>query len=87
MTLAVTLSVEELSALVRKAVREELQPAQAAAPEVLTREQAAKMLSLHPNVLTRWVQKRGVPGVKIGGEWRFLRTDLIAWIAAQKKGA
>jgi excisionase family DNA binding protein len=87
-TLAVTLTVDELEDLVRRVVRQEL-AAHVAAPaaEVLTREEAAELLRLHPHVLAKWVRTRGVPGQKVGSHWRFRRGELLAWLARQGKEA
>lgn len=83
--LAVTLTIEELEALVEGAVRKATAGAAApGAPEVLTREEVAKLLRLHPNVVVRWIRSRGLPATKIGNEWRFLRSQVVAWIAANE---
>lgn len=86
MTLAVTLTVDELQALVETAVRKATAGAVAAgSPEVLTRAEVADLLQIHQNVVLRWIRQRGLPASKIGNEWRFLRSQVVAWIAANEK--
>lgn len=84
-TLAVTLTVDELRTLVREEVQRASGPSIAStSPEVLTREDAARLLQVHANVIGRYILKHGLPAAKIGGEWRLLRQDVIAWVAGQK---
>lgn len=88
MTLAVTLTVDELRALVREEVQRVRGPAiaSAPAPEVMTRRQVAELLQVHEQVVGRYVRERGLPGSKIAdGEWRFLRSEVLAWVRAQRK--
>ena len=89
MTLAVTLTIEELETLVRRAARDAVDDALEAAPvriepQMLTRAQVAKLLSVHPKVVTRWVAKRGLPGSRIGEVWRFEKSKVLRWLAAQR---
>lgn len=48
--------------------------------DILTREQAAELLQLNPEVLRRLVAAGKVPGNKVGKQWRFSRRQLIAWV-------
>src|SRR5690348_3284256 len=82
--LALTLTVEQLRELVRKAVREELTHRTQDAPAVLTLEQAAKLLDMHPKVVVKYARTGGLPSHKIGPEWRFLRSELIGWVASSE---
>lgn len=88
---AYTLTIEQLRALVREEVRAAGSgPVTASAPEVLTREQAAKLLDVHPNVISRYVRDLGLPAHRVGGEWRLLRSEVLAWVASRElvaKGA
>jgi excisionase family DNA binding protein len=76
---------DELRALVREAVRAELaaMPTGTAA-DVLTRDECAKLLSLHPKVVTRYVRTRGLPAVRVGREYRFHRVDVLKWLDSQE---
>lgn len=87
MTLAVTLTVDELRALVRDAVRAELGERTETTAEIMTREQVAELLNVDVRTITNYVKKRGLPATKLGGnEWRFRRTEVLKWIE-QRKGA
>ncbi len=84
------ISREQLKELVREAVREEIgAPRVAEEREVLTREQAAELLQIHPDILVRYVRNESLPAQKIGPEWRFMRSELLAWLEARavKPGA
>lgn len=85
--LAVTLTVDELRSLVRDEVRRELGILKASdeSADVLTREQAAKLLHVEAHTVTRWVKARGLPGHRLaGGEWRFRRSALLRWLDQHK---
>lgn len=55
----------------------------AALPEVLTLEEAAAVLSMHPKVVAKYVRERGLPALRIGREYRFRRSALMAWLDSQ----
>lgn len=74
----VVLSAEELGAIVRDAVQAGLDRAKAEG-EILTRTQAAKLLRVHPAVVTRYT-KRGLRGKKLGRDWRFKKQDVLDFI-------
>jgi excisionase family DNA binding protein len=85
-TAVAVLSPEQLEALVRKAVREELEVRREAAPQsdIMTREQVAELLDVTEASVTAYVKKRGLRGAKMaGGEWRFRRADVLAWLDKQ----
>ena len=48
--------------------------------EVLTTKEAADFLKVHEKTLCRLARQGKVPGNKIGGEWRFMKNDLVRWI-------
>jgi excisionase family DNA binding protein len=50
---------------------------------VLTLEQAAEFLHLHPVTLQRKAQRGEVPAAKLGRRWIFLEIDLVACLRAQ----
>jgi excisionase family DNA binding protein len=52
----------------------------APAPEVLTSEQAAELLAVEPAALLELAEQGELPGRQIGGEWRFSRSALLAWL-------
>lgn len=47
-------------------------------PTLLTTGQVAELLQVHPKHVYRLL-KRGLPGRKVGGEWRFLRDEVLEW--------
>jgi len=52
-------------------------------PHVLTIEQAASFLHLHPVTLQRKALRGEIPAAKLGRRWIFLEIDLMACIRAQ----
>lgn len=54
-----------------------------AADEVLTRSQAAKLLRVCSESVTKLVRDEGLPCKRVGKEYRFLRSEVVAWLAAR----
>jgi excisionase family DNA binding protein len=82
----VVVSPEELEALMVRAVRKAGAAASGPpAAEVLTREAVARLLDIHPTVVSRYVKELGLPGIRMGGEWRFLRSEVMAWLTKQQR--
>jgi len=82
--LAVTLTVDELEGLVRKVVRES-NAEQALQSDVMTRVELAAFLKVTDKTITKYVDKDGLPGHKIGpSEWRFLRSEVLEWMKGRK---
>jgi excisionase family DNA binding protein len=50
-------------------------------PEVLTLEQAAELLQVEPAIAAELADAGELPGRRIGEDWRFSRSALIAWLA------
>ena len=48
---------------------------------IMTPKEAAKYLGLHLITIYRLTKKGELPGFKIGGQWRFKKDLLEAWIA------
>jgi excisionase family DNA binding protein len=48
--------------------------------QIMTPPEAAKYLGIHVITLYKLLEKGGVPGFKIGGQWRFKKDLLDAWI-------
>ena len=61
-------------------------PASSTAKEFLTSEDVIETLQRDP-VLRRVALTCVLPAVRMGDEWRFRRSDLDQWIAAQKPDA
>ncbi|MCD6032226.1 MAG: Helix-turn-helix domain [Thermomicrobiales bacterium] len=49
---------------------------------LLTLAEAAAYLRVHPRTMTRLLQTRQVPGVRVGRQWRIRKTDLDAYFTA-----
>ncbi len=52
-----------------------------ASEEVLTLEQAAALLHLHPRTVSALARAGKLPGRKVGKQWRFARARLVAHVA------
>ena len=51
--------------------------------EILTLDEVAAYLKAGKKTVYRLAQQGQIPGFKLGGTWRFRRTELHRWIAAQ----
>lgn len=62
-------------------------PMQAEGPpiqdEILTRGQAAKVLRVCAESVTKLVRDEGLPCKRVGKEYRFLRSQVVAWLASR----
>ncbi len=47
-------------------------------PQLLTTEEVAKLLHVHPKHVYRLL-KKGLPARRVGSEWRFDRPEVLAW--------
>jgi excisionase family DNA binding protein len=47
---------------------------------VLTLEEAAEFLKVHPSTIYRLLRKHKIPAFKIGSDWRFNRESIEKWI-------
>jgi excisionase family DNA binding protein len=50
--------------------------------EILTLDEVAAYLKAGKRTVYRLAQKRQIPAFKLGGTWRFRRSELDRWIAA-----
>lgn len=57
------------------------------APDVLTPEEAARLLRVSLDTVRKMLREGRLPGAKVGREWRILRRDLEAYLRGQKEGA
>lgn len=53
--------------------------------EILTIQEVAEYLKLNEKTAYRLASEGKLPGFKVGGSWRFKRTDLEKWIEEQKQ--
>lgn len=49
--------------------------------EILTLEEVASYLKAGKRTVYRLAQQGGIPAFKLGGSWRFRRSELDRWIA------
>ena len=82
--LLVQITVEELEALLAKAVAKGLAQAQPEHLEYLTLSQAAKLMAVDERTVTTYIKERELPATKLGHEWRFARQELVKWMADRK---
>jgi excisionase family DNA binding protein len=69
----------------RRAVPSGLSPG--AESEVMTVKQAAEYLNCHPTTVYRLLAPREIPGFRLGGSWRFRRSDIEKWIRDRQQKA
>ena len=55
--------------------------------EVLTLKEVATLLKIAERTAYMMVQRGDLPGFNVGGQWRFKRVDIDAWMEAQKRVA
>jgi len=48
--------------------------------QIMTPKEAAKYLGFHLVTIYRLLKKHEIPAVKIGGQWRFKKDILDAWL-------
>ncbi len=52
--------------------------------EILTLPEVARLLKVAEKTVYTLAQKGQLPAFKVGGQWRFKRADIDAWIERQK---
>ena len=53
--------------------------------QIMTPKEAAKYLGFHLVTIYRLLKKHEIPAVKIGGQWRFKKDILDAWLMERMK--
>jgi excisionase family DNA binding protein len=53
-------------------------------PEIMSVKQAAKYLGFSPLKIYQLIERNEIPNKKIGGQYRFSRRILEAWIAGEE---
>jgi excisionase family DNA binding protein len=48
--------------------------------EVLTLEDVAQFLHVHPSTVYRLLKNRSIPAFKVGSDWRFNQDSIERWI-------
>lgn len=54
---------------------------------LLTAEEAAAVLQVHPKTVKRMAADGRIPGMKIGKLWRFRSSVLDSWLSSQLESA
>jgi excisionase family DNA binding protein len=55
--------------------------------EIMTLREVAEYLACHPVTIYRLAQNREIPAFRLGGNWRFKRSELGQWIAQRQRRA
>ena len=53
--------------------------------EMLTPNEIAKILRIHPFTVTRLAREGKLPGFKVGGIWRFWKDQFERWVQQNTK--
>ena len=53
-------------------------------PEVLTPAQLADLLQVEEEAVVELAERGDLPGRKLGDEWRFSRTAVLAWLGEER---
>jgi excisionase family DNA binding protein len=48
--------------------------------EVMTLEEVAEFLHVHPSTIYRLLKKRTIPAFKMGSDWRFNQESIERWV-------
>lgn len=85
---AIVVTADELQALVRQAVREELsrQPANTQTVEWIGPDEVARMTGYARRYVAELVRKHGLPAEKVGRKLRFRRSDVEKWMRERDHG-
>jgi excisionase family DNA binding protein len=54
------------------------------ATTVMTLEEVAAFLRVHPSTVYRLLKLRHIPAFKLGSDWRFRRESIEDWLAQQE---
>ena len=53
--------------------------------ESYTVEEVAEALKLHPYTIRRLSREGKIPAFKFGGQWRFRKSEIEAWVMKKNK--
>lgn len=80
----VTMTREQLTALVDEAVEKALQRHATPPPQVLDSKEAGRVIGRSPKVMERMARAGRIPAYRMGSQWRFKRAEIEAWATSQK---
>ncbi|MBK18668.1 MAG: hypothetical protein CMM52_07510 [Rhodospirillaceae bacterium] len=52
--------------------------------KILTTAEAADLLKIKSDTLYSLVEKEGLPGAKVGNQWRFIEEDIVNWLSSKR---
>lgn len=78
----VTMTQDDLRKMIAGVVRDVLGKS-VDAPDYLTIYQVAELMQVHDRTVRNWVTRDGLPALRAGGEYRFRRESVIAWLEAR----
>jgi excisionase family DNA binding protein len=55
--------------------------------EIMTVNEVAAYLHVHPTTVYKMMKRKELPGFRIGSDWRFHRTDILRWIKEKQESA
>jgi excisionase family DNA binding protein len=51
---------------------------------VLTAAEVAQLLRIHLSTVYRLIKNNGLPGIRVGSDWRFSQEAIEKWMKAQR---
>lgn len=79
----VLVDLDDLTALVREAVRAELSAVPADQSEYLDARKLAELLGVARTTVPQLVKREGLPTIRLGRAYRFRRAEVVAWLEAR----
>lgn len=64
---------------------ERMKPEPEPKDDVMNVEEVAELLKVKPKTVWKWKKDRGLPFLKIGTATRYMRSDVMAWVASHKQ--
>lgn len=55
--------------------------------EILTVEEVSELLKIHESTVYKMIKEGRIPAFRIGSDWRFLKDQIVHWVAEQTIGA
>lgn len=52
-------------------------------PDVMDKGTTAKFLHCSRNTLDIWIKQNGLPVIRIGNNYRFIKSDVLNWLKSQ----
>lgn len=49
---------------------------------LLSTREIAGRYAVHPRTVIRWITTRGLPGTRVGGQWRVAQQDMDSWLTS-----